>query len=519
MRNMAMTVRRLCQHRPLGLTIVAGRDGADRIIEWAHAIELADPTPWLSGGELVMTTGINIGAAPDEQFAYVARLAEAGTAALAVDTGTTFDRVPDGIRSAGDELGFPVLAVPPQTPFVAVTRTVLDELTADQVRSVQQVVDQQDTLARATLRGGVAAVVSALGRALAATVVVIDPDRGVLAEHGPDTRRVAGLARGVAESERTRSTRQTSKVIADEHGTCTVQSVTVTIAQRAWLAVGSAEPLAPPQRLLLAHAVALISIELAKPVRVVDAEQRLRSAATRALLAADGVLDEGVLRYFGFEPDTHVAAVALTDVGPLLVAERHATRFLASAGSPYLMTQRDTALVLILPSDRAADVGRNLHRELSAQLERDVDGGLGLFTDLTDVDGSVKQAVAAARVGGAPAGDLVEFASLGTFALLLGTQTRESLDGIARATLGPLDDYDRTHPAASTLVDTVGAFLEHNGHIETAAAALGVHRHTLRNRLAKVEELTGRPLDSAHVRAELWMAVKARELLATLPQR
>jgi PucR family transcriptional regulator, purine catabolism regulatory protein len=64
---MAITVRRLAGHKDLGLTLVAGRENADRAISWAHAIELADPTPYLSGGELVMTTGLKMGPTNDEQ--------------------------------------------------------------------------------------------------------------------------------------------------------------------------------------------------------------------------------------------------------------------------------------------------------------------------------------------------------------------------------------------------------------------------------------------------------------------
>ena len=89
-----ISARGLCRAESLGLTLVAGAQGADRNIGWAHAIELADPTPYLAGGELVMTTGINIGADAAAQADYVARLAAAGTAALAVDTGTTLTAVP-----------------------------------------------------------------------------------------------------------------------------------------------------------------------------------------------------------------------------------------------------------------------------------------------------------------------------------------------------------------------------------------------------------------------------------------
>ena len=216
---MAITVRRLAEHKDLGLTLVAGRENADRVISWAHAIELADPTPYLSGGELVMTTGLKMGPTSDAQYEYVARLSTAGVVALAFDTGTNFDRVPDGVLSAGDALGLPILQVPADTPFIAITRAVIDELTADQLRTVQRVVDQQEIFARATLRDGVPGVVAALGQALSATAVVIGTDGRLLAATGRDTEHVIAITAEAARNMRPRSGRRhASRVIADGAG-------------------------------------------------------------------------------------------------------------------------------------------------------------------------------------------------------------------------------------------------------------------------------------------------------------
>ena len=125
-----ITARGLTQVQSLGLTLVAGAAAADRDIAWAHAIELADPTPYLTGGELVMTTGINIGTDAAMQSAYLGRLSSAGAAALAVDTGTTFSDVPAGVLAAGNDSGVPVLKVPASTPFIAIARVVIVPLVA-----------------------------------------------------------------------------------------------------------------------------------------------------------------------------------------------------------------------------------------------------------------------------------------------------------------------------------------------------------------------------------------------------
>jgi purine catabolism regulator len=102
----------------------------------------------------------------------------------------------------------------------------------------------------------------------------------------------------------------------------------------------------------------------------------------------------------------------------------------------------------------------------------------------------------------------VHAADIASSRQLLATVPAERLQGYADAVLGPVDADERS----GELVRTLTAFLEHNGHWEAAAAALQVHRHTVRNRIATVEELTGRRLASAHDRQELWLALRARDL-------
>ncbi|MCW4354265.1 PucR family transcriptional regulator ligand-binding domain-containing protein [Hoyosella sp. YIM 151337] len=509
---MAITVRRLTQRPELGLTLVAGRDGADRVIDWAHAIELADPAPWLSGGELVMTTGIKIGGSADEQFRYVSALAHAGTVALAFDTGTTYSAVPEGIRAAGDALGFPILAVPAETPFIAITRAVIDELTADQVRAVQRVVDQQENLVRATLRGGIPAVVSSLSRALTASVMVVDNENRVLAEAGANTESLAELMRHAIARHGTKKRQRMSRVVEGATGVCTVQSVAAQ-QHHGYLGVLTAGQLSPPDRLLTAHAVSLVAIELGKPAAVADAEERLRNAVTAALVTAPAQVSDAVLRYFGFDSNDQVGAVALADVGPILTALRRAAEVLQAEATPYLMGAMDTEIVIILPA-AASSAAPRLRDSISAQLERKISGGAGLLVPISETATSVRQAVAAARTGRFQPGRFVDCATSSTFSLLLGSRSRDELEALAATALGALHTHDRKH--RSSLVDTLAAYLESNGHIEVAASVLGVHRHTMRNRLHKITELIGRDPDSAYVRADLWLALQASRMVSAL---
>jgi Purine catabolism regulatory protein-like family len=57
-------VEDLLRSPALQLRLVAGESGTSRRVAWAHVSELEDPTPWLFGSEMIMTTGIAIPAAP-----------------------------------------------------------------------------------------------------------------------------------------------------------------------------------------------------------------------------------------------------------------------------------------------------------------------------------------------------------------------------------------------------------------------------------------------------------------------
>jgi len=495
-----VTVGWLARQPHLGLRVVAGAEHTERTILWAHAIELADPAPYLSGGELVMTTGISVGKTHKAQFDYVARLVAADAAALAFDTGTNFRQVPDGILAAADTLGFPVLRVPASTPFIAITRTVIDAINADQLKSVQRTVELQERLARETLRGGIPSLVDALAQALTATVVVVSTDGRLLAGAGTDTDRVAALAADLIGARRGRA-EPASRVVADGDGYCTLQGLRAGAVARGCLAVRSGDPLSSPDRLLVAHAVSLISIELEKPTRVLDAEQRLRTAVTQALIADAAPVEPTVLRYFGFEPDTDVVTVALAGVGPTLAAEAQIQQMLHHSAAPFLMSSSREDIVVVVPAAEQSRIAL-LVSELRDHLGQPVVGGVSGPGHLTDVGILISRARVAAR--SSEGESLRRYDELGAFDAILGDRTADELAVIADV-LRPLDGHD--------LLPTLTAFLEHNGHLENAAAALGVHRHTMRNRLGRIAELLGGGLDSADNRARLLLAVRAREML------
>jgi purine catabolism regulator len=104
-------------------------------------------------------------------------------------------------------------------------------------------------------------------------------------------------------------------------------------------------------------------------------------------------------------------------------------------------------------------------------------------------------------------GQFTEFGQLDVYGVLLGGRGDAELGVLA----GPLDPLAEQ---GDELVDTLAAFLTHNGQMEAAATELGIHRHTMRNRMQRISELLADDVQSADTRTQLWLAIRARELLA-----
>jgi PucR family transcriptional regulator, purine catabolism regulatory protein len=120
-----LTVSDVVGIEALKITLRGGRSGTGRPVRWVHISELDDPTPWLRGGELLLTTGLPLrtGAAD-----YVERLADAGLTGMGLGLGFGYDAAPDEAVAAADRLGFPLFEIPYQVPFIALTEAVFTRI-------------------------------------------------------------------------------------------------------------------------------------------------------------------------------------------------------------------------------------------------------------------------------------------------------------------------------------------------------------------------------------------------------
>jgi purine catabolism regulator len=119
-------------------------------------------------------------------------------------------------------------------------------------------------------------------------------------------------------------------------------------------------------------------------------------------------------------------------------------------------------------------------------------------------------ALEAVRLQDGEGPEVATYRDLGAFQLLLSLQDNDALISYCRGVLGPVEQGEGDY--GHELLRSLDVFIEHNGHWEHAANALYCHRHTLRYRIRRIEQLTGRDLSNARDRIEFWLALRGREL-------
>jgi purine catabolism regulator len=507
------TVGDLLKASQLDLRLVAGEAGLANPIRWAHVSELEDPTPFLRGGELLLTTGMSVGTTAPRQRAYLARLTAAGLAGLGFGTGLSFARVPRPFTQAAEAAGFPVFEVPYEVPFIAITEAVFTKVAAEQYDLLSRSLDAEHVLTRAVLDGtGIDGIVEALTQATRGWALLLDLHGGVISATPEEARSRTPLVWSELRSPRAEGPRFSLSVVEDgQH--VSIQPVAAQGRVEAFLALGKREALTQFDRIVSSHALSLLALELAKSRAVTETERRLKGDLLERLLRGAFTPHEVgfSLERLGFDLDEQVQVVVLADDGPADALSLAAEGVLAHQQAPFLCSALGDLVVVATPAQGNGAVSE-LHASVSARTRGRVLAGAGDAVSIQDLAKGLRQAQHALQVCRTEGREVAEFRDLGTYQLLLSLQDPEALRTFADSVLSPLDRYDAAH--GGDLVPSLRAFLDRNARWESAARDLYVHRHTLRYRIRKVEELTHRDLSSARDRMEFFLALRARDMLA-----
>ena len=514
-----MLLRDLLAHPALGLQLLhAGEDPAaalDRPVRWVYTTDLIDPGRYLTGGELVIS-GLVWRQEPADSERFVAAVAGAGAVALAAGA-AVFHGIPDDLVEACRRHDLPLLAVPEEVSFAAVTELVVGALTAARGDRLALTLGRQRRLLSAVAgglgldelaaevsaaTGVVIRVLSATGRAVVAGPQPLAGDEldavvtaFLTADRLPAV--VPGADRSVFPVGPASEQRVTSWFVAAD-GDCT-----------RWDAETGDT---------VGELVAIAALDRARRGEGLRVAREIAEDAIGLVAAGSGNRPETAvrLRQAGLDPTAPlVVAVAGFAGGARVETARAVLVDAAAHAGPPAVGVHDGLAVALLP---AGPPDAPVDAVLDAALRRLAPGiapdrltvGVSRPAAVDALSGALQEArhardLAALRPGPV---HVVTGAEVTSHVALLAAVPDDVRRAFAARVLEPVLAYDARNGAG--LLETLEAFLDCSGSWSRAAQRLHLHVNTVRYRIGRVEELTGRDLGEFGDRVDVYLALRSR---------
>nr|WP_190169790.1 PucR family transcriptional regulator [Streptomyces mirabilis] len=509
--------------------ILAGADRLGRTVRWVHAGEVPNIASLLKGGELLLTTGYGLGTRPADLRAFVRTLAERGIAALVVELGPRFTRLPSALVETARSAGLPLVQLHREVPFVAVTEEIHTEIVNGHYALLQRAEEVHRRCTEALLGGGGIPQVLGILADFSGNPVFLETADGQLlyaagaGSAGADPLQVWEGLRGQHKEEPPAGTTLVD-VPGGGPGTGSVRARLVLLPVSA--------PVAPVHRIAAERAAGILAVVLMQARQEEELAARgrgdfLTDLAEGRIAAEDAPAQARVL---GFKPGNSPllpVVMRLADGpspgGGWAVLARAVAEELASVGVPVLLGVRPVEgrvpllLGLRSESERAA-VADRVAAALRAGVERAGMQRAGAQPPVVVV--GVAGGWAAASAGLRHAAETATAAQgltdrpwydarrLDTDLLLWRLRDHPDLAAFVERAIGPLRDHDlRSKPP---LLPTLETYLAHAGRKAETARELHLNRQTLYNRLARIGELLGTDLDDPQTVLALSLALRAR---------
>ncbi|MFJ7338555.1 PucR family transcriptional regulator [Streptomyces sp. NPDC101110] len=511
--------------------VLAGGERLGRTVRWVHAGEVPHIASLLKGGELLLTTGYGLGTRPAEQRAFVRTLAERGIAALVVELGPRFTRLPAALVDTARAAGLPLVQLHREVAFVTVTEEVHTEIVNGHYALLQRAEEVHRRCTQAVLGGGGVPQVLGILADFAANPVFLETADGQLlyaagaGPEGAEPLQVWEGLRGQHKDEPPLAGSVLVDVPGGGPGSGGVRARLVLLPVRT--------SMAPVHRMAAERAAGILAVVLMQARQEEELAARGRGDFLTDL--AEGRISPedapAQARVLGFRPGEGPLLPVVMRLGEALapggggwgVPTRAISEELAAVGVPVLLGVRPVeGRVLVLLGLRAESERTAVADRVAAALRA------GVERAAMPRPGGQAPVVVVGMAGGwqAAASGLRHAAETATAAqgladrpwydarrldidlLLWRLRDHPDLAAFVDRAVGPLLEHDRR--SRPPLLPTLTTYLAHAGRKAETARELHLNRQTLYNRLARIGELLGTDLDDPQTVLALSLALRAR---------
>ncbi len=552
---MALTVRKILETGPLKeAKIVAGHQGLDNIVTNVNIMEVPGVARWMKGGEFLVTAGFPLKGDPALRGKIIGELHAKGVSAFGIKPGQYFSAIPEDLIAHADEVGLPLIELPPEVPYMDFMLPIFETLINTQLFLLKKSEEIHNTLIEVALKGqGIADLCKKIADLTANPAIIIDKNCNILGYAKISEQECTELAQEVlkqindqenfAAFLRPHRSHQLEIVLKGDKKNLVVVPVDIKGLVKGYLVVKEFYRLLDEQDIMaIERASTIVSLELMQEKEVFEAERKVRGELLEDLINGNFRYEEAVIRrasFSNFNLNCPLAVFVINIDGfeqfllssvrkdesfaqeiKSWISDTTHRIFLDYRGSAMLLAKSDGIIGLLYLNsngDKKIFIKKTeeiRHKILEKYKKLHISIGVGrAYTGAGYVKHSYEEALAAVLIGRMlkGSGNTTFFEDLGPYRFLYEMKDSEPLQTYYQEMLGNLLAYDKQNN--TDLVRTLNCYFKNNCNLRVTAENLYVHKNSVIYRIKKVEEITGLNMNDAEHKFSLHLALKLGQIM------
>lgn len=498
---MTITVGDLVDNIHLKAEVIAGSDGLNREVNWAHSCDLEDPTYWLTEGVLFMTNGLTIPEDEGGQISYLQRIINSEASGLAVGKGLHAPELTAGLIDLANQYHFPILLVDYDVPWIAFSKMVATSNVMEEQKKVVKTMRLYDLVSKSIHHTSPEKIIEMISCIIECRICIIDLNNS-LPLFNMDIE----------------------KSLIDHFKTLSVNNAPLAINTFKWsektvvnISLSTTRPLSmfaissttkTPDDVILKHIATILGLVIEVDTTILERQRRMGSEIFIRML--EGVITDQMVSLLLHEHDFEEKPVVLAAI------EKHSFKhdwlhlWLRDLSIPHLITERENSLLILLPNQ--SEVISALKNVLPKNLQIGISNSIS--KRFTRVPKAYEEAIWALQ-SAISQKKRIAFYSQELPTSIFVPNNIENATEIVERVLGSLLNYDTANNGQ--LVETLYEYLSETRSWKKTAEKLHIHKQSLVYRINRIEEITGKPLNDMNHISEFWIALRIAIMLEIIP--